>query len=186
MALLPFFAIKCNTVEKANNNSIIENNKINRDDILCGFVAGLYKENYCDETLKALAILVKSDYKISPDKFKIDSDAYVSKERASGYLKDNYQKIEKTVNSTKELLLHNGENKYIPYSTISNGTTADSDDYDYLCAVASTWDCFSENYDKNSVCVGVSIEGVDYLCRNGASAQEALLWYLPNFEIKKQ
>lgn len=186
MALLPFFAIKCNTVEKDNNNSNIENNKINSDDILCGFVAGLYKENYCDETLKALAILVKSNYSVLPDKFDINSDVFVAKENASGYLKDNYQKIEKTVNSTEELLFHNEKIKYIPYSTISNGTTAESDDYDYLCAVASTWDCFSKNYDKDSVCVGVSIEGVDYLCRNGASAQEALLWYLPNFEIRKQ
>ena len=39
-------------------------------------------------------------------------------------------------------------------------------------------------FDKNAECAGVSLKGVDYLCRHGFSAEQALLHYLPGFEIK--
>ena len=58
-----------------------------------------------------------------------------------------------------------------------------SDNYPYLTSVASPWDCLSEEYDENLRCVGVSMNGVNYLCAKGYSAEDALLYYLPDFSV---
>ena len=70
-----------------------------------------------------------------------------------------------------------------PYSETSNGTTYKNENYKYIHSVASPWDCYQTDFDANAECVGVSLSGIDYLCKNGCSAEEALLWYLPDFEI---
>ena len=84
--------------------------------------------------------------------------------------------------SDKELLWQN-ETKYIPVSPLSNGQTQTDDNYPYLTSVASPWDCLSEEYDENLRCVGVSMNGVNYLCTKGYSAEDALLYYLPDFSV---
>ena len=58
-----------------------------------------------------------------------------------------------------------------------------NENYKYIHSVASPWDCYQTDFDANAECVGVSLSGIDYLCKNGYSAEEALLWYLPDFEI---
>ena len=88
-------------------------------------------------------------------------------------------------NSNKEVYIQkNGEKLTIPYSEISNGATVENDAYPYIYSTASAWDCLDSGFDKNAECAGVSLKGVDYLCRHGFSAEQALLHYLPGFEIK--
>ncbi|RGS77172.1 hypothetical protein DWX71_07185, partial [Ruminococcus bromii] len=77
----------------------------------------------------------------------------------------------------------NSEALFVPYSETSNGTTYKNENYKYIHSVASPWDCYQTDFDANAECVGVSLSGIDYLCKNGCSAEEALLWYLPDFEI---
>ena len=93
--------------------------------------------------------------------------------------------MERIVNSTqrKSLTVHN-EKFFIPYSQSSCGYTLDSTDCEYITSVASPWDSFSKSYDESSECIGVSIDGINYLCKNGANAEQALKWYLPEFQIK--
>lgn len=197
MAFLPFAVAKCGTKTKVestmstadnakNENETVDNGKLNEDKILCGLVAALYKSDYSDETMKAITILLNNDYSLEPDKFDLsDSGVCLYIENADDSTKEIYSQIEDMISSSKELLIYtDNKNVYVPYSKISNGNTLYDENYSYISPVASPWDCFSKEYDKNSECVGVSIEGLDYLCKNGMSAEDALNWYLPNCAIK--
>ena len=195
MALLPFTAVKCSTSGSKSeskltsstsktNNDTKESDKYNA--ILVGLTAAVCKENFCDEAIKAIAILLNTDYEVNPDKFDLDNkEVYFSKDELDNSKKEYYSKIESIVNSMDKKTLSVKEEKvFIPYSQISCGYTLDSEYCVYIMSVASPWDCFSQYYDEKAECIGVSVNGINYLCQNGASAEQALKWYLPHFEIK--
>lgn len=193
MALLPFSAAKCSdgfenstkTVTSSSNSSKIDNknNSDSSDNVLNGLTAAVCKNSYCNETIKAIAILINTDYSVSQEKFDLNNKSvYLSENDLDNSDKEYYSRIIDIVNSAKEITLTVDNKKvYIPYFKNSCGYTLDSKENEYIISVASPWDCFSESYDKNAECTGVSLDGVEYLCRNGASAEEALKWYLPNF-----
>lgn len=197
MAFLPFAAAKYATEsESANvmatadnapkNNNENEKNISSEDNVLCGLVSALCEKDYSSETIKAISILLNNDYSLEPDKFDLSNpDTCLYVENADNDIKEIYAEIEKAVSSSKNLLIYyNDKNVFIPYSKISNGNTVSDENYNYISPVASPWDCFSDYLDRNAECIGVSIEGIDYLCKNGMSAEEALSWYLPECEIK--
>lgn len=195
MALLPFTAVKCSTSGSKSESELTSNTgKTNNDtngsndtnEILVGLTAALCKENLCDEAIKAIAILINTDYEVKPEYFDLENkEVYFSKGGLDNSDREYYSKIESIVNSMdKKTLSVKNEKVFIPYSQISCGYTLDSEDCVYIMSVASPWDCFSQGYDENAECVGVSVSGINYLCQNGASAEQALKWYLPEFEIK--
>ena len=195
MALLPFTAVKCSTSGSKSeskltsstgktNNDTKESDKSNA--ILVGLTAAVCNENFCDEAIKAIAILLNTDYEVNPDKFDLDNkEVYCSKDELDNSEKEYYSKIESVINSMEKKTLSVKEEKvFIPYSQISCGYTLDSEYCMYIMSVASPWDCFSQDYDEKAECIGVSVNGINYLCQNGATAEQALKWYLPHFEIK--
>lgn len=194
MALLPFTAVKCssdtdktkNRLTSSTGKTINDEKNSDNKEILVGLTAALCNENFSDEAIKAVAILINTDCKVNPDYFDLeDKEVYLSKDEIDNSLKEYYSRVEKIVNSIdKKTLTANNENFFIPYSQSSCGYTLDSTDCKYITSVASPWDCFLKNYDESSQCIGVSIDGIDYLCKNGANAEQALKWYLPEFEIK--
>lgn len=191
MALLPFTAVKCSKSESKMTSSTGKTNNDTKtsDDsnaILVGLTAAVCNENFCDEAIKAIAILLNTDYEVNPDKFDLENkEVYFSKGTLDNSDKEYYSKVESVINSMEKKTLTLGNEKvFIPYSDISCAYTLDSQDCEYITSVASPWDCFSQEYDENAVCVGVSVNGINYLCKNGAGAEQALKWYLPHFEIK--
>lgn len=195
MALLPFTAVKCSTSgSKSESKLTSSTGKTNNDTkasdksnaILVGLTAAVCNENFCDEAIKAIAILLNTDYEVNPDKFDLDNkEVYCSKDELDNSEKEYYSKIESIVNfMDKKTLSVKEEKVFIPYSQISCGYTLDSEYCMYIMSVASPWDCFSQDYDEKAECIGVSVNGINYLCQNGATAEQALKWYLPHFEIK--
>lgn len=184
-AILPIAVSKCSDKSTATptvSTSDTPEKPKDSGEILCALTAGKYKESYSTEALKAIAILMNTDYKVNPDSF--ESGDFLYEENASGNIKDVYGEIKKAVESVKNKTLRtNGEALFVPYSETSNGITYKNDNYKYIHSVASPWDCYSKSYDENAECVGVSLSGVDSLCKSGYSAEDALLWYLPDFEI---
>lgn len=69
-------------------------------EILCALTAGLYKDSYSAETLKAIAILMNTNYKANPDSFKANDFLY--EENASGSIKDVYGEIKKPLRVQKQ------------------------------------------------------------------------------------
>ena len=131
-------------------------------EILCALTAGLYKDSYSAETLKAIAILMNTNYKANPDSFKANDFLY--EENASGSIKDVYGEIKKAAESAKNKTLRkSSEALFVPYSETSNGTTYKNGNYKYIHSVASPWDCYQTDFDANAECVGVSLSGIDYL-----------------------
>ena len=185
-AVLPMAASRCsakNRASQAVSTADTPENSKSSDEILRALTAGLYKNSYSAETVKATAILMNTDYRAKPDSF--EANDFLYEENASGNMKDVYSEIRKAAESVKNKTLRKkSEVLFIPFSETSNGTTYKNVNYKYLHSVASPWDCYAENYDENAECVGVSLSGIDYLCKNGCSAEEALLWYLPDFEIQ--
>lgn len=198
MAILPFAVTKCgtkieseatmSTADNAKNENEItdDSTKSDNDKSVCGLVAALYKSDYSAETIRAIAILLNNDYCLQPDKFDLsNAEVCIYRENADNSIKEIYPQIETIVSSATDLLIYSNEkNVYVPYSPISNGNTVSDENSDYIISVASPWDCFSEDYDNKAECSGVSIEGLNYLCKNGMSAEEALNWYLPKCEIR--
>lgn len=187
MAMLPFTVVKCSFSDLKTNSALASSDTVPLNDknkIICGLVAALYDDSYCTETIRAITILLSTDYDVDSDSFDLENkEVYVSENYLNGSEKDFYTEIEKIVNSNLEFsILKNGEKLYIPYSKTSNGLTVKGE-YEYLCSVASPWDCFEGNFDENTECAGVSLSGIDYLCKNGMNAIQALKWYLPDFEI---
>ena len=155
----PRFSENNNPSEKDSGNEII------------ALAASMCGEDFCDEAVRAMVILANTDF---PSRKSSENNS------------DNeiYKLAERYYNSDKEVYIQkSGKKLTVPYSDISNGATLASDDYPYLSSTASAWDSLDSGYDSGAVCVGVSLNGVDYLCRRGFSAEEALLHYLPGFEI---
>lgn len=199
MALLPFTAVKCSNKGNKHENKLTsstsktktetktEDEKTDKnDEIIIGLTAVLCGENFSEEAIKAIAIMINTDYEINPEYFDLDDkEIYLSKEELINSDKEYYSKIESIVSSIdKKTLTVKNEKIFIPYSQTSCGYTLDSEDCEYITSVASPWDCFSQDYDENTECIGVSVNGINYLCQNGATAEQALKWYLPEFEIK--
>lgn len=151
---------------------------------LCGMVAANYDESYCDETLKALAVILYTNYCLAPDDYDLkDSRICIFESDAENSVKENYNTIKSAVSAVyKKALCSNGKVLYIPFTSSTNGKTSSSSEYPYLTAVASPWDSYSNANDDE--CCGVSLNGINYLCNDGYSYAQALQWYLPDFTIQ--
>lgn len=151
---------------------------------LCGMVAANYDESYCEETLKALAVILYTNYCLAPDDYDLkDSRICILESDAENSVKENYNTIKSAVSAVyKKALCSNGKVLYIPFTSSTNGKTSSSSEYPYLTAVASPWDSYS-NANDDEHC-GVSLNGINYLCNDGYSYAQALQWYLPDFTIQ--
>lgn len=163
MAALPlgFMVVTIHNTEETQKES--NTNKINE-------VASLCSDSFCDDAIKAVAILHKTNTTAGNNQTKAGSNNSNS---------ELYNRVESIYNSNGEILTFKNKAVAIPYSQCSNGFTITDNRYPYLEAVASPWDRFSKSYSESLNCEGVSINGLDYLCKKGMSAEEALKWYLP-------
>ena len=169
MAAIPL----CFIANNATQNGMIDQ-KSEKPDPYISYVAELCDEDYCDEALKAMAVIAKTNSRLGGklrSKTNNNSDLEL------------YKRIKSL--SSKENIIISIDNKQteIPVSKCSNGNTASSPDNKHLTAAASPWDCFSPSYSNDAKCVGVSADGLEYLCENGMSAEDALRWYIPNIEF---
>lgn len=155
------------TSDSAVNNSIKKQAVIKIAENICDY-------DFCDEALKAALIIAYSNY-LSGN---YDKNSNNSSNR------ELYNRIEQAYNSYNEIYLsYNEKAVYIPCSICSNGATAKNDKYSYLCSVASPWDSNCPSYNKDNKCEGVSMYGVNYLCKKGYSAEKSLEYYLPKLKI---
>lgn len=134
----------------------------------------LCNEDFSDEAIKAVAIVVKTN---------VLAKGEMTDSANNNSNSELYERVKQIYLSNKEVLTLDNQPVAVPCSVCSNGFTNQSKDKTYLQAVASPWDCFSGEYNESLVCEGVSVNGVRYLCDKGLSAEEALLWYLPRFSV---
>lgn len=143
------------------------------EDSVISYAVSISDESFCDEGLKCALAIAENNCLLSESAAQSECS------------EDFYARVEKLYEDVDVTLLYEGESVYIPTSSLSAGRTATNTAYPYMKAVASPWDCLSEDfvYDKEYNC-GVSMNGLNYLCENGMDYKEALRWYLPEFTIK--
>ena len=147
----------------------------NADEAAITAAMSLCSEDFDEETIKAITILQRTN------KYAGEFEDGKTADNSDSEL---YKRVKDAYYSNKEILLYKNEPRALPCSKCSNGATEATEKYDYLRGVASPWDCLSADYESNAGCYGVSLNGLRYLCGQGLSAEEALLWYLPGFTIK--
>lgn len=176
MAAVPMMLIggAVKPIMHQDETATISTEKLSDEEIVCQTVASLCNEEFNDEAIKAVTVLVKNDYHLQPEYF--ENSNYNSN-------KEIYNKVKKYYNSDTAIRNNDLQKCFVPYSDCSNGFTYSDNSYTYLDGVASPWDCYSEYYNENNKCIGVSLNGIKYLCNEGLTAEEALLWYLPKLSI---
>lgn len=189
MALLPICAVRCNSSSSSKSAvASADTAKANRsdpDEIICAQIAAIFNKEWSFEALRAYAVVFYTNYIFNKDNIDTsDKRKYIFEDEASSTLQDDYPQIRKAVKSVQKLTISfNDKVLQIPFSICSNGQTHKSQKYKYLCSVASPWDSFLKSESKDENCIGLSLDGINYLCSNGYSYKQSLLWYLPNAEI---
>jgi hypothetical protein len=178
MGSIPLFTTNNKIIKDFSKTYSVKDKKSSDKEILYGIVANNYKNEYCDETLKVMSIILYTNYKYnSKDINKINEKDFIKK-----YGEKKYTKLKSTVDSVYgKYLTYKGKIKYIPYFYKSCGYTKSSKKYPYIKEVASPWD---NSKSKNTV--GISFNGINQLCKNGCNYQEALQWYTNGLIIAKE
>ena len=131
------------------------------------------------ETKKAMLAICKNNYLYLKESGETDFETEISK-----YSDDFFGELLKFYEENQYIILLERKRVAIPLVPQNGGFTATSDEYPYIEPVASPWDTFSKSYIRGGIYpCGVSIYGVGYLCDNGMDWNEALRYYLPDFEI---
>lgn len=171
MAALPLGFITNNTRLSAEKQ--FDSNTYNNAFILKA--AEYCKNDFCDEAVKAMAIIARTNGKASAKQPSLDKNNSDS---------ELYSRLEKFYLEGNSVLRSKGKPVEIPVCKCTDGFTSASEKLDYLSAVASPWDSFSAERGESGEYSGVSASGIEYLCENGMKAEEALKWYLPKLELK--
>lgn len=189
IAIIPFFAlikgnykpIKDNAQNKttADEISAPEFTKEELDYIACNIMIYIDESDHI-ETKKALTSLCKNNFLYEQDNELPHNELNIAK-----YSDDLLEELKMLITEDSTELTYKEKRVYIPIVKISEGFTATDDEYPYIESVASPWDAFFEDFDKdqNYPC-GISVAGINYLSKKGFKYKDSLSWYLPNFSIE--
>lgn len=145
------------------------------DTMLCQAMEYI-KEETDKETKIAILSLCVNNYMYNKN-----DGSYNTQTEISNYSDNLLQELTEIYNNGIYELRYKDNIVYIPLVVSCPGYTVTSDEYPYIQAIASPWDTFVDN--KGSEC-GISLFGIEYLCKNYKDAESTLRWYLPEFEIK--
>lgn len=176
MIAIPLFTVKNNTF--GDIKKIFNSKKEVKSDALTEIVAYNFKEDYCDEGLKAITIILNSNYKAGDKLKRLNKKDFIKKYKNGA---NYYSKIEKTIKENNgKYITYKGKPARIPYCYISNGKCLI--DYPYIRKTSSPWDLLSKDYTFDAKS-NVSLNSINTLCKNGLSYKESLSRYLKNIKI---
>lgn len=187
LALFPIFAIiisgenekiTINTTEATDEISQTKE-EINADDVVI-LTLTMVDEDFCDEGILAALAIARNNLNCNTDNNILSNNLNTHSKNKS--LEKRVHKLYKKLDIE---ITYQNKSVFIPSTSLTKGYTETNENYLYIEAVASPWDCFDNDFVHNKEYgIGVSLKGIDYLCKNGADYKEALRWYLPDFEIK--
>ncbi|MCH5298695.1 MAG: hypothetical protein J1E96_02920 [Ruminococcus sp.] len=157
---------------------VFRDNNTNKSEKLTELVCASYRDEYCNEAINALAIILNSNYKAEKKKF-TDKDFMNKEEFIKKYGEDKYSFIEKTVAEFKDKTIkYMKKTVYTPLFYLSDGYTMKSEKYPQLRDCACPWDKLSDEFEECGNINGISMNTVNELCKKGASYKEALRWFI--------
>lgn len=137
-----------------------------------------FRKHYDEKTLKALILILNSNYKAKKlnKHDSIDKNDFIKKYKNG---KNYYSKIENTVKELDgEYITYKNKPVYIPLFKVSKGNTDFSKKYPYLDAAACPWDKIKKDFKSSGKEVGISVNTLDKLCAQGLSYKEAVGYFL--------
>lgn len=167
--------------EKVTDNKDNSEKKLSAEEIeiILAKVMEHITESAHTETKKAMIAICKSNYIYMKEQGETNFDIDISK-----YSDDFLDELINLYKDNEYSITYKGSLVPIPMVPQNGGYTSTSDEYPYIEPIASPWDTFSRTYIRDAIYpCGVSIYGIGYLCENGMTYKEALLWYLPDFDI---
>lgn len=172
MALIPLIMV---TGTEINLNKYFSSNKEIKNKLTEAILAE-YREEFSEQGIKALGIVLNSALKAGAELKKSDKNDFIKK-----YGKTVYSNIERIATSVKdEYITAKSKPLALPYSYLS-----DAADSKYLKNTCTPWDKLNANF--KTAGNGLSLNSVNELCENGLTAEEALMSFLtPKVKIKKQ
>ncbi len=166
----------------------IKEKELTEEQIIKGQIFAVYDDTYNIETFKALAVLFQSNLKADENSVNFNNkDVYISEEEFknnNNSFNEINNRISSAMNEVKNIYIYiNNKIAYIPYSKCSVGYTETNETFPMLIQIASPWDKLSKNFSADNECVGVSIDGINFLTENNNDYLTALKWYLPKYKI---
>lgn len=170
---IPLFTAGINIPKSSDNESSAQ-----KDTELTDMLAYEYNENYCKEGLKAVAIILNSNYKAGEKAKTLSKKGFLKKHKDG---KKIYSDLKKICKDTKNLCItYKGKAVKPPYYYITNG--ACKSEQPYLKAAANPWDLLSADYTYDAK-PGVSFYSINEMCKSGMSWKESLNRYFKNVKI---
>lgn len=169
MAAVPLFSnLKSIKFPKDNPKNLTKTEIITRT------AANNFRKHYCRETIKALVLILNSNYKAGAlDKNDMIKKSDFIKKFRKG--KEYYSLIENTVKENADnCISYKGKAASIPYFKVSKGYTDSSKKYPYLKACACPWDTRKKDFKNSEKTVGISINTLDKLCAMGLDYKSAV------------
>lgn len=168
------------TTEDSTRNTHNTTESTADEDYICCVSMEYIDESTDIETKKAVLSLCSNNYYYLKSKEKEIHDPEIST-----YSDTLLKELKGILAQGVPELSYNGDMVYIPIVKANNGYTATSDEYPYIKSVASPWDLLeNRTVNADSGECGISISGIEYLCKNSTTAVDALKWYLPDFQIE--
>ena len=146
-----------------------------RTEMITGMAAAKYRKGYCAETLKALVIILNTNYKLDDSVNTDDKSEFLSEKQFTKKFGGSkyYSVIEKYAQETSSIFLtYKGRKVKIPLAEFSSGFTEPSGEYPFIKHAASPWDAT-----ESGSSTAVSLNGINELCKKGLSWRQALKHY---------
>ena len=163
---------------KKDTKTLLSSHKLTKEEIITGIAANNFCKHYENETIKALILILNTNYKAN----KIDKKDILSKDdfiRKYKKGQEYYSNIENTVKEmSDQYITYKNKAVYIPYFKISKGCTEKDKKYPYLKSSACPWDCLKKDFKPESKSVGVSINSLNEICKRKADYKKALAYFV--------
>ncbi len=163
---------------KKDTNTLLNQHKMTKEEIIVGVAANNFRKHYDNETIKALILILNTNYKANKinNKDILSKDDFIKKYKNG---QEYYSNIENTVKEmSDQYITYKNKAVYIPYFKISKGCTEEDKKYPYLKSSACPWDCLKEDFKPESKSVGVSINSLNEICKQGADYKKALTYFV--------
>lgn len=173
LIVIPLFTVKTGIMN--SNKTDFNSNNENKSNYLTELLAYEFREEYSAETLKAIGIILNSNYKSGEKPKRMTKEDFIKKHKNG---ERYYSLLENTAKEIKnKTIIYKGKSAAIPYSYITSGVC--ESDYPYLRDTANPWDLINSEYTFDAK-PGVSLNGINKLCEKGLSCEQALNRYFKN------
>lgn len=179
LAIMAAVPLIFNNYKCADSAKPAKNNTLSKEEsVITNAAAYIFRKHYSGETMKAAIIILNTNYKVN----RIKKDECISRADFIKKYKDGekyYSNLEKYTNELKDdYITYKNKPVYIPCFKVSKGYTEKDKKYPYLIAAACPWDRLKKESKNSENAVGISINTVDKLCKNGFNYKQAIEYFL--------